>query len=86
MNRIGYNKVIKKTKTNQKTICNQITKLNQLEEANCNGWLNKSPVIFCLVYFKSDKWSAQTKKSKKTKNAETQFRQKKPSMNKGDDS
>ena len=55
MNRIGYKTVIKKMKTNQKTICNQITKLNQLEEANCNGWLNESQAICSLVYFKSDK-------------------------------
>ena len=69
-------------KWNEETICNQIAKLNQFKETRVVGF-SESPEICDLLYCKSDKWSAQTKKSEKTKKAEAQLTYtKNTSMNK----
>lgn len=64
---------------------NNLQSNNKIEsvQRNQSGWLSESPEICDLLYCKSDKWSAQTKKSEKTKKAEAQLTYtKNTSMNK----
>ena len=64
---------------------NNLQSNNKIEsvQRNQSGWLSEGPEICDLLYCKSDKWSAQTKKSEKTKKAEAQLTYtKNTSMNK----